>query len=166
MARALTHWGMALTAAALLQGCGRDSESNQHRVMHPKVVASPNPTGDEADMVSAVSAAGSSGPVGLKFRVPDPPRVGQPVRVELALAQQPGLDINHMLVSFQPGDGLAIESDRNVDFQAPAPGATQRMVVSLRPQQEGLVNLNATVLVDTSTSSLTRSFSIPLIATP
>ena len=166
MGRALTQWGIALTAGALLQGCGRGSEPSPYRATHPKVVAAPVASGDEADLVSAVSPAGSSGPVGLKFRVPEPPRVGQPVRVELVLTQDPGLDISHMLVSFQPGDGLAIESDRSVDFQAPATGATQRMVVNLRAQQEGLLNLNATVLVDSGNASLTRSFSIPLIATP
>jgi len=166
MVRALIQCGIALGVAALLQGCGRDSEPQQSHITHHKVVAAPEGTASDADLVSAVSAAGSSGPVGLKFRVSDPPHVGQPVRVELVLAQEPGLDITHMLVSFQAGEGLTIESDRNVEFQAPAAGATQRMVVNVRAQQEGLVNLNATVLVDTGNSSLTRSFSIPLIATP
>jgi hypothetical protein len=166
MVRALIYWALALTAAALLQGCGRDPEPKQHHSTHAKVSATPPASGSDADLVSAVSPAGSSGPVGLKFRVAEPPRVGQPVHVELVLAQEPGLDISHMLVSFQAGDGLSIESDRSVEFQLPAMGATQRMVVSLRPEQEGLVNLSATVLVDAGNSSLTRSFSIPLIATP
>jgi hypothetical protein len=166
MGRALTHWAMALTASALLQGCGRDSDPRQNHAVHHARVVAPAASAAEADFVSAVSAAGSTGPVGLKFRVAEPPRVGQPVRVELVLEQEAGLDISHMLVSFQPGDGLAIESDRSVDFESPAVGATQRMVVNLKAQQEGLLNLNATVLVDAGNSSLTRNFSIPLIATP
>ena len=113
-----------------------------------------------------MSPGGSVSPVGLKFRVPEPPRVGQLLHLELVLAQEPRLDISHMLVSLQAGDGLLLESDRSIEFEAPAAGATQRMVVNVRAQQEGLLGLNATVLVDAGNSSLTRSFSIPLIAAP
>jgi hypothetical protein len=120
----------------------------------------------EADLVSAVSPAGRDGSVSIKFRVPEPPQVGQPLHLELVLTQERGLDISHMLVSFQPGDGLLLESDRTVEFEAPPAGATQRIVVNLRAQQPGLLSLNATVLVDAGGTSLTRSFSIPLIAEP
>jgi hypothetical protein len=160
----LIRWAMTLTAAALLYGCGRDSEPRSYRIARHPVEDSA--AAGEADLVSAVSPAGSVGPVGLKFRVPEPPRVNQPLRLELVLTQEPGLDISHILVSLQPGDGLVIESDRSIEFEAPAVGATQRMVVNLRAQQEGLLGLNATVLVDAGNTSLTRSFSIPLIAEP
>jgi hypothetical protein len=156
---------MVLTAAALMGGCGRDSEPKDYRLArHPlnPEVAVPG----EADLVSAVSPAGQAGPVGLKFRVPEPPRVGLPLRLELVLVQEPGLDISHMLVSLQASDGLVIESERNIEFEAPATGATQRMAVNVRAQQEGLLGLNATVLVDAGNTSLTRTFSIPLIAQP
>ncbi len=160
----LTRWAMALTTAMWLCGCGRDSEPRSYRVeRHPAHAA--QDTGD-ADLVSAVSSAGPVGPVVLKFRVPEPPRVGQPLRLELVLTQEPGLDISHMLVSLQAGDGLQLDSDRSFEFNAPAPGATQKMVVRLQAQQQGLLSLNATVLVDAGNSSLTRNFSIPLIATP
>jgi hypothetical protein len=92
--------------------------------------------------------------------------VGQPLRLELVLAQEPGIDISHLLVSLQPGDGLVLESDRSIEFEAPLPGAAHRMTVSLRAQQPGLLNLSATVLVDAENTSLTRSFAIPLIAEP
>jgi hypothetical protein len=165
MGRALlTHGATGLIAAALLCGCGRESEPSTHRPSHHPT--QPAAAAGEADLVSAVSPAGSVGPVGLKFRVTEPPRVGQTLKLELVLAQEPGLDISHMLVSLQPGDGLLLESDRSFEFDAPAPGATQRMTVSVRAQQEGLLSLNATVLVDAGNSSLTRSFSIPLIAEP
>jgi hypothetical protein len=71
-----------------------------------------------------------------------------------------------MLVSLQAQDGLDIESNRSIEFEAPAVGATQHMVVDLRARQDGLLNLTATVLVDAGNTSLTRNFSIPLIATP
>ena len=155
---------MVLTAAALLYSCGRDGEPKSNHLAHSPSDAAA--AAAEADLVSAVSPAGSLGPVGLKFKVPEPPRVGQPLRLELVLAQAPGLDISHMLVSLQPSDGLLLESEHNIEFEAPATGATQRMTVNVRAQQEGLLSLNATVLVDAGNSSLTRSFSIPLIAAP
>jgi len=123
-------------------------------------------TRGDADLVSAVSAAGATTPVGLKFGLAAPPRVGQALRIDLVLAQQSGLDIDSLLLSLQPGDGLAIESERSFEFQSPPPGATQRMAVTVRAQQPGLLSLGATVLVATASGSVTRSFSIPLIAAP
>jgi len=163
----LTRWGVVLIAVVQLCACGRGSDPSQtalstHQASKAHAVADP----DQADLVSAVSSAGSVDPVNLKFRVPEPPRVGQPVHVQLVLEQQQGLDITHMLVSLQAQDGLDIESNRSIEFEAPAVGATQHMVVDLRARQDGLLNLTATVLVDAGNTSLTRNFSIPLIATP
>lgn len=161
----LIRWATALTAITLLCGCGRESEPKNFRISH-QPVKDPGAAADEAEMVSAVSPGGSTSPVGLRFKVFDPPRVDRPLRLELVLAQDPGLDIGHLLVSLQPGDGLVLESDRSIEFEAPPPGTTHRMTVNLRAQQPGLLNLSATVLVDTGNTSLTRSFSIPLIAQP
>jgi len=157
---------LALTAGALLGGCGRDANPGQAvrgaHTSHVGTVASTVST--DADLVSAVSAAGALAPVSLKFGMAQAPRVGQPQRIELVLVQQPGLDIDNLLVSLQAGEGLALESDRR--FQSPAAGATQRMAVTVRAGQAGLLNLAATVLVDTANSSVSRTFSIPLIAVP
>jgi len=161
----LTRWGVVLIAVVQLCACGRDTPQTAlgtRQASKAHAVADP----DQADLVSAVSSAGSVDPVNLKFRVPEPPRVGQPVHVQLVLEQQQGLDITHMLVSLQAQDGLDIESNRSIEFEAPAVGATQHMVVDLRARQDGLLNLTATVLVDAGNTSLTRNFSIPLIATP
>ena len=102
----------------------------------------------------------------MKFRLREPPRVGLPLRLELALAQQSGLDIDSIMVSLQPSDGLALESDRIIQIHGPQSGATQRLVVTLKPEQSGLLSLAAIVLVDAANSSTSRSFSIPLIAVP
>jgi hypothetical protein len=115
-------------------------------------------------MVSAVSPVASATPVSLRFRLSDPPQVGRALRLDLVLLQAKGLDIDSLLVSLQPSDGLQIESDRSVEFRAPAVGATQRIVVTLRPQEPGLLSLGATVLVDSGGGSVSRNFSIPLIA--
>ncbi len=163
----LIRWATALIAVTLLFGCGREREPKNYRISHqPANDPAAAAAADEAELVSAVSPGGSTSPVGLRFKVSDPPRVGQPLRLELVMAQDPALDISHMLVSLQPGDGLVLESDRSIEFEVPPPGATHRMMVKLRAQQQGLLNLTATVLVDAGNTSLTRSFSIPLIAAP
>ena len=159
---------VALTTSALLGGCGRDTSSGQAvRGAHSSRVGTVATTvSTDADLVSAVSSAGALAPVSLKFGMAQPPRIGQPQRIELVLVQQPGLDIDSLLVSIQAGEGLTLESDHSFEFQSPAAGATQRMAGTVRAGQAGLLNLGATVLVDTASSSVTRTFSIPLIVAP
>jgi hypothetical protein len=165
---------MILGAAALVCGCnaGPDAARAQHEAQSEARAGAERQAGDaaavtaaDADMVSAVSSVPSNTPVSLKFRLIEPPRVGQALRVELALLQAPGLEIESLLLSLQPGEGLQLESDQNFEFHAPAAGATHRVVVTLRAQQPGLLNLDATALVNSRDGSLARSFSIPLIAT-
>ena len=167
--RARRGWA-ALVVAGLLTGCGHgaDKARAEHEA-RSQAKAGAEATADaasalDADMVSAVTAGAAVTPVALKFRLKEPPRVGQLLRLELALIQQPGLDIDSMLASFQPGEGLVLESDRSVEFREPVTGETQRLVVTLRALQAGLLNLNATVLVDSGSNSVARNFSIPLIA--
>ena len=168
-------WWVTLSAAALLVGCGRgaDQARSQHAAHSQAKVGAERSadavaaaTAAEADLVSAVSTAHSSTPVALKFRLQQPPRVGQPLQLELVLSQEPGLDITSVLVSLQPGDGLVLQSDRSFEFHAPAPGATQRMAVTLRADQPGVLSLGATILVDAGNNSVARNFLIPLIAMP
>ena len=164
-----------LAAAALTAGCGRGAD--QARAEHEarsQAKAGAGRSADalaaanaaEADFVTAVSSVPATTPVALKFRMQQPPRVGEPLRLELVLSQEPQLEITSMLVSLQPGDGLAVLSERSFEFHAPAPGATQRMNVTLRADLPGVLSLGATVLVDSGSSSVARNFLIPLIALP
>jgi hypothetical protein len=164
---------MMLGAVALLSGCGggADAARSQHEAQAAARAGAARVAGDaaaasaaDADMVSAVSPVTSTTPVSLRFRLSDAPQVGQALRLDLALLQAPGLEIDSLRVSLQPSDGLQIESEHSVEFQAPPVGATQRIVVTLRPQAPGLLSLGATVLVNTGGGSLSRNFSIPLIA--
>jgi len=164
----LVYSVMTLIAGALLGGCGRGSDTGPTVRAHTTrlgAAATAAPSTD-ADLVSAVSSAGTAVPVSLKFRMPEPPRVGQPLRIELVLVQQPGLDIDSLLVSLQAGDGLALESDHSFEFQSPAPGATQRMAATVRPSQAGLLKLGATVVIDSANTSVTQTFTVPLIVAP
>ena len=121
--------------------------------------------GAEADdLVAAVSNADTATPVSLRFKLPEQPRVGQPLRLQLALAQAPGVEIDSMHVSFQPREGLDVQSEHSVEFVSPAVGATQQMMVTVLPGQAGVLGLAVTVQVDGNSSSIARSFMIPLIA--
>lgn len=166
MARGL----VALVIVGLLAACGQGAD--KARAEHQARAEAREGAGRsadaaaalDADMVSAVTTGSSTTPVGLKFRLKEPPRVGQTLHLDLALMQEPGLDIDSIVVSFQPSEGLALESDHLLEFHTPVVGATQRLVVALRAQQPGLQSLNATVLVDSGSTSVARVFSIPLIA--
>lgn len=116
------------------------------------------------DLVAAVSSADTATPVSLRFKVAEQPRVGKPLRVQLALAQAPGLEIDAMHVSLQSREGLEVQSVRTIDYFGPPIGATQQMQVDLLPTQTGVLGLAVTVLVDSAGSSVVRSFTIPLIA--
>jgi hypothetical protein len=171
----MARWSMALAVVALAGGCGRDANDvRAEHAAHMQARAGADRTAGaaavaaaaEADFVSAVSSASSAAPVVLKFRMQKPPRVGQPLQLELVLSQQPGVDITSMLVSLQPGDGLQLQSDHSFEFRAPALGATQHMSVTVLADQAGVLSLGATVLVDSASTSVARYFLIPLIAMP
>jgi hypothetical protein len=171
----MARWSVALAVATLACGCGRNAdEIRAEHAAHAQARAGADKTASaaaaaaaaEADFVSAVSSASSPAPVALKFRIRQPPRVGQPLQLELVLSQQPGVDIASMLVSFQAGEGLQLQSEHSFEFRAPAPGDTQRMSVTLLADQAGVLSLGATVLVDSANTSVARYFLIPLIAMP
>jgi hypothetical protein len=157
----------ALALASLLCACSPNAdEARAHHdaQLHKDSPAAGLPAGtDTVDMVSAVSAADVQPPVHLKFRLHDAPHVGEPLQLELALIQEPKLVIDSMRVSIQPREGLLLKSAAAVDFPSPAEGATQLIPVSLQPQQQGVLGLSVTVLVNTERDSLSRSFAIPLI---
>jgi hypothetical protein len=158
----------ALALASLLGACSpsADEARARHDAMQKPAAAQgePQPAGpDTLDMVSAVSTADALPPVHLKFRLHDAPHVGQPLQLELALIQEPKLAIEAMRVSIQPREGLQLKSPSAIDFPSPAVGATQIIPVALEPQQQGVLGLLVTVLVNTERDSLSRSFAIPLV---
>jgi len=116
------------------------------------------------DLVAAVSSADTTTPVTLRFKLAEQPRVGEPLRLELALAQAAGLEIDALHISLQPREGLDVRSAKTVDYVGPPIGATQQMQVTVVPSQAGVLGLAVTVLVDSAGSSIVRSFTIPLIA--
>jgi len=162
----------ACTALLLVAGCGKSEDAaRQEREASQRVRAEIATTADAQaaanqanDMVAAVTSATSATPVSLKFRLPDRPQVGQPLHLQLALAQAPGLEIDSIHIALQAREGLKLESDAALDFVKPPSGATQNLQVLLLPLHAGVLGLHVTVLVDTANFSIARSFSVPLIA--
>lgn len=170
----MARWITILAIAALAAACGRGAsdaraqhEARAHAKMDPGSSAEAlAAAAAEADFVAAVSSASTAPPVSLKFRMQQPPHVGEPLQLDLVLTQPPQQEISAMLVSLQPGDGLSVLSQRSFEFRAPAPGATQRMNVTLRADAQSVLSLSATVLVDSGNTSVAYNFLIPLIAVP
>jgi len=166
-------WGSRALAAiaigTMLAACGQSANKSaaagqsqqQNRDMKPG-----HKSGDtlNPDMVAAVSSARSSTPIGMKFVLSAPPVVGTPLTVTVALIPAADVGINHIHASFQPGEGLQLQSDRTLDINQPDAGTVIEQQLSVVPQQAGVLSLNATVVVDMDGGSLARSYAIPLIA--
>jgi hypothetical protein len=117
----------------------------------------------DPDMVSAVSSARSSTPIAMKFLLSSRPAVGTPLTVTVALIPAPNVGISHIHASFQSGEGLQLQSDRTLEINDPDAGTVIQQQLSVVPQQSGVLNLNATVVVDMEGGSLARSYAIPVI---
>jgi hypothetical protein len=91
--------------------------------------------------------------------------VGQPVDVDLALI--PGQDLDRVYTTFQGSEGLEVTAGSKTDeINRPPVGVPITYAVTLVPQREGVLFVSAVVLVDSSSESVTRTFSIPVIAGP
>jgi len=160
---------MAVAMVVALAGCSGSSE--QARLRHEVAQsggtnAGSHPDDPTADMVNAVSSAEGKPPVYLKFRMLTAPQIGQPLELQLALIQEPKLEIDTLKVSLQPREGLQLKSASPIDFGKPGIGATHMIPVTLLPLQTGVLSLAVTVLVDTERETLTRGYTVPVLVLP
>ncbi|MFI4869046.1 MAG: hypothetical protein ACHQDD_06800 [Steroidobacterales bacterium] len=153
---------MAATLAACGQAADKTGAAGQSRQPGPEK----HKAGDllDPDMVAAVSSAHSSTPIAMKFRLSARPVIGVPLQVVVALIPAADVTINRIHASFQPGDGLQLQTERSLDINDPSAGGMIEQELSVVPQQPGVLSLNATVVVDMDGGSLSRSYAIPLIA--
>jgi len=118
----------------------------------------------DADMVSAVTSADTTRPISLKFRIGTRPEVGKPLKLELVVVPDSPARIVRVLLIFQPSEGLAVVGDHQLDIgEAEAQARIQREL-TLQPMQAGVLSLAATAVIDTETESISRTYTIPLIA--
>ena len=118
----------------------------------------------DADLVSAVNAGGGAKPLSVKFRVEARPVVGQPVKILLAMIPADQGTIDHIHASLSAGEGLLMQPPTTFDLTDLKAGAAQYREVTVVPQRTGVLDLNATLLLQTDQSTEARTYSIPLIA--
>jgi hypothetical protein len=162
-------WAVAAALVLGLSGCGSTTGSNAAaharktpgRQSAPAVEPAPRALDD---MVAAVSASKAGPPVELKFDLRQRPEVGQPVDVDIAMVPVSAA-IDHLYARFQTGDGLnLVEGGELATVEKPAQGVPIRHVVRITPRRDGIFTLSATVGVDSTNDSVSRTFSIPVIA--
>ncbi len=159
--------GLAFAGCGALAACGRMAPS--HLTAAPGASAEssetqadspPDPT---AGMVSAVAPDASKVPVSVKFRLGSKPALGMPLHIAVAIVPSGDTQINHLHGSFLPDNGLALQSEREFDASDLQGGVALQQQVTVVPQQPGVLNLNTTITIQLDSSSLSSTYSIPLI---
>jgi hypothetical protein len=152
----------------LLAGCG--SDRSPARPQHGQSSSAPRPGGAappaDADLNDAVSASSGTALFKLKFKLNAGPVVGQPGTLELVVVPASGVKFDRVHLSLRPGDGLRLLSSSNLDSAETAAGEQVSYQVTLLPDTAGVLTLGVTVLVDAESNSLTRVYTIPVIAVP
>jgi hypothetical protein len=160
---------LAIALTAVVSACGQSSSQGPvPGVAHGAAAKGASQSGDagiDPDLVSAVNLNGASSNLfSVKFKVDTRPLVTNPLQVKVLMIPAPGAVITHLQVLFQASDGLKLQSDRSVDFSDLSAGAPVEQQVTVVPQKAGVLSLSATVLVDTGSESVSRTYAIPLIA--
>jgi hypothetical protein len=160
-----------------LAGCTRSAEEVRADRMAREQHSAEQPTDEaraaadvvaasDADMVSAVTAANTTKPISLKFRIGSRPVVGKPLKLELAVLPDSPTRIVRVHLIFQPSEGLAVVGEHEMDIDEIAAQSRVQRELTLQPLQPGVLSLTATAVVDTDAESISRSYTIPLIALP
>jgi hypothetical protein len=169
--RSRAEIAVAMILTALLSSCGQ-SGSNAPKVTHAvrssqskTAAAQPDRPAIDPDMVSAVNVTGTSSTLlSMKFEVQSRPVVTAPLQVRVLMIPAADAEITRIHVLFQPGDGLELQSERNLELTDLTAGTPVEQQVTVVPRESGVLSLSATVLVDTPTESISRTYAIPLIA--
>lgn len=163
-------WAVATMAAlGLLAGCGSSSGSGHDSTTAGKTKKSATHVSSDpaerptADMVAGVSASKAGPPVSLKFELREQPHAGQILDVDIAILPSAPA-INRIYGKFLGGEGLdLVEGGELPSIDKPAAGSIIRHVLRVRPKQDGIFTVSATVSVDLADDSISRTYSIPLI---
>lgn len=157
--------GLAVLALA---ACGPDrSQSRRARAGGGTGAGVVSPgAADDADLNAAVSLSPASTLFGLKFKLASSPVVGKPAMLDLVVIPTGSVAFDRVHLSLRPGDGLRLVSDNSLDTTDTTAGEPIRYQVTLVPDAAGVLTLSVTLVVDAESSSLTRTYTIPLIAVP
>jgi len=161
-------WAVAAAVVLAVSGCGSSGESGSGAASankgSPGAKAAKARRGAADNMVGAVSATKGGPPVEVKFELRERPQVGQPVDVDIAvLPISPNLERVH--AAFQAGDGLDLVSGgETAPIERPQDGVPIHHTLRIIPKRDGIFVVSAVVTVDSANESLSRTFTIPLIA--
>jgi len=150
---------------AALNGCGKtehaDSPAKPGR--HAAKVPQDAAALALANMVSAVGAGKPYTDIELKFDLRSRPIVGEPVDIDLALI--PTQDFDRVSATFQAVEGIELtKGGRAPEFAHPPAGVPLSHTLTVIPQRDGVFYVSVVVLADTGSNTVTRNFSIPIIA--
>lgn len=152
---------LLLAAAVTLVGCDFGESGSAKSVSGAPVR---KPVTGESEMVAAVSAARAErGLVDMRFTLEKRPKVGEPVDIEVSLV--PAVALERLFVRFQPIDGLQVVSGGQTEQLESVPaGVPIGHKVTVLAKADGIFYINAVVIGDTEKESISRTYSIPLIA--
>jgi hypothetical protein len=154
-------------SVAMLSACHGDSGTPPPApVPHVSVaaVAKKGPTAAAltTGMVEAASQGKSQLPVQLKFDVPQRPKLGQVLDIDIAV--MPQIDATSAKIQVIGGDGLTIAPDTNqYDLPAVEAGQVYRESLKVTPTVDGVLLLSLTLSLKHDEMTESRVFSIPLI---
>ncbi|MEZ5512897.1 MAG: hypothetical protein R3F58_03410 [Steroidobacteraceae bacterium] len=160
-----TRGALLLCAAVLaLTACSDASNETAAAAAETAQIAAArrNAAAETEDMVSAVAAGKPGAPIDVRFDVPTKPRVGEPLKIDVAVV--PLSTVGRLEVLFQGNDGFAVVSNGQLGpLDNPAVGKVLRHSVTVLPQSEGVFMLSAIAMTDGTDASMSRSFAMPII---
>jgi hypothetical protein len=149
---------------ALCAGCGSSADTDTAAATSgSRKTVSPEAVRLAATMVKAVSPGGGDSAVDVKFEVTQRPEVGKPVDISIAMI--PTSRLERLYARFQTGDDLElVKGEATEQISRPVIGAPIMHTVTITPRRDGIFTVTAIVLMDSESDSVSRNFSIPLIA--
>jgi len=156
-------WVAIAAMAGLVAGCDSAQDTATAAVSAATGKKAVNSPQVRSDMVAAVSASAVGPPVTLRFALLQRPMVGEPVDVEVALI--PVTPLKRLFVRFQASAGLTlVKGGESPQYENPVAGEPIEHIVTVMANNDGIFYITAAVVADAEDSSLTRTFSIPVIA--
>ena len=156
---------------ALLAGCGRSGQEALSALQSARAQARARADATQeraqaadADMVNAVAQGGGASPISMRFRLEARPVVGTPLQILVTLVPADAASISHLHAAFLASEGLQLQASEPIDVTELRAGAVLQQHLTVLPQQSGVLSVSAVVTIDTDTTTVSRTYSIPLIA--
>jgi hypothetical protein len=156
-------------AVVVIAACGSDPGPAARRARNAGGsaggVAAPG-TAQDPDLNAAVSLSPKATLFDLKFKLTRAPVVGRPGTVDLVVVPAGSVAFESVHLNLRASEGLRLLSDASLDSGETAVGEALRYEIQFMPDAAGVLTLGVTLVVDAESSSLSRTYTIPLIAAP